>query len=370
MQPDNSATPFGCPSAGVLLQLRTNCRDLREDLCQPRYTPLPPAGDLPLPSRRNPLGYFTSPAAPAVLACALVWLFVAAPAAAAGADSQVVREGIEPVAPMSAKAQNVYAKTDVLMRQPGDDVGQRMMALLMPVVRAEPHALLIGRLVVAAARLSHGDNGEQRAQRLFDAADGSPEDPFAQFVAGVAAHYRGHGSGKDRADKSRLYRKAIGYLLRAEPKLNHAPRLWIYLAVSYYRTGEMDKAKTAIDRAEAAEKGEDADVYYCEAEVYHQEDPARALKAIEKYLQIMAHNRKRGAYTAPHKEAAVARMKAHLEDVVAGRARPQGLELFDPVITAPLLPRGWVKWLVALVFALGPLGLVVGFKRLRRGGSD
>lgn len=272
----------------------------------------------------------------------------------------------QPIAKMSVPAAKVYAETDELMRQMGDHVGEEMMKRLLPVVRAEPHSLLIGRLVVASARIAHGPDGPRRVDELIKAADQAPGDALANFIAGVAAHYRGHGHGTTREAKSADYKRTIRLLRRAEKELGHAPRLWIYLAVSYYRTGDQAGAEDAIRRAENAEKGEDADVYYCSAEVYHQKDPPRALADIDRYLAIMARNHAKGAYTAPHKEAAVVRMKAHLKAVIAGQATPLGLELFDPVVVASSVPRGWGKWLLAAVLALFPLMLVVSFKRARR----
>lgn len=266
---------------------------------------------------------------------------------------------------MSKEAAKVYAQTDVMMRKMGDDVGEKMLEVLLPLVRKEPHSLLIGRLVVAAARIAHGPEGPGRVDQLLADADKAPNDAIANFIAGVAAHYRGHGHGTSREAKSADYKRTIKHLERAKGELGHAPRLWIYLAISYHRTNQQELAKKAIAQAENAEKGEDADVYYCRAEVYHAEDPKRALSGINKYLEIMAANHAKGAYTAPHKEAAVIRMKAHLEEVVAGKAKPMGFELFDPVVTTSSMPVGWGRWLLIALLGLGPLGLVVAWKRWR-----
>ncbi len=272
----------------------------------------------------------------------------------------------EPVAPMSKQAAEIYAQTDVMMRQVGDEIGDKMMKLLLPIARKEPHPLLIGRLVVAAARTAHGEQGIKRVDEMLAAAEANPDNALAQFIAGVAAHYRGHGHGKDRQAKSADYERTIKYLRRAEPTLGHAPRLWIYLAVSYVRTGQQQKAEDAIEQAKRAEKGEDADVHYCSAEVHHRTNPKKALEDIDRYIAIMAENRKKGAYTAPQKETAVLRMRAHLQQVIAGEAEPAGLELFDPVAQASMVPRGWGKWLLALILALLPALLVVLYKRTRR----
>lgn len=274
----------------------------------------------------------------------------------------------KPIAPMSKQAAAVYAETELLMRQMGDHVGEQLMTMLLPLAREEPHSLLVGRLVVAAARIAHGPRGPGRVDELIALANAKPDDALANFIAGVAAHYRGHGHGQSRDAKSAEYELTIKHLLRAEKELGHAPRLWIYLAVSYYRTGRQTEAENAISRAETAEKGEDADVYYCSAEVYHQKAPAKALADIGKYIAIMNDNRKKGAYTAPHKEAAVKRMRTHLGKVIAGTEQPRGLELFDPVVTTPVLPRGMGVWLLAALLLLAP-GLVVVLLKRRSAGN-
>lgn len=267
---------------------------------------------------------------------------------------------------MSKEAADIYNQTDQLMRQMGDDVGDKMMALLLPIAHKEPHSLLIGRLVVASARIAHGPQGPARVDALLKKADEAPKDAIANFIAGVAAHYRGHGHGETRDAKSADYKRTIHYLRRAEGELSHAPRLWIYLAVSYYRTGDQQAAEHAIQRAEQAEKGEDADVYYCSAEVYHVKDPQKALQDIGTYLSIMAKNHAKGAYTAPHKEAAVARMKVHLQRVIDGKDEPIGVELFDPVVSPSRIPRGWGRWLIVALLVLGPLGVVMAWKGSQR----
>jgi len=288
-------------------------------------------------------------------------LFLTSPAAA---------KPSKPVAPMSKRAETVYAQTHDLMQRTGDDVGEKMLALLMPVLREQPHGLLVGRLVVAAARLAHGPKGNARVDRLLRDADDNRDDKLKQFLAGVAVHYRGHGQATTRAAKRADYERAIRYLQRARPDLDHAPRLWIYLSVSYLRTGKQEAAEDAIDRAAKADGGEDADVYYCAAEVYHRKDPARAIKDIDRYLAIMKDNLAKGAYSAPEKEAGVRRMRDRLLAAVDGKQPLSDEELFDPIAETSLLPKNFDTGstptrLLALLLLVAP-GLGVWWLKRRK----
>jgi len=294
--------------------------------------------------------------------CAATLLLAAPPLMAAG--------GRAPVAPMSELARDVYAQTEAMMRDSSASVGPRMLEMLLPVVSEERHTLLLGRLVVAAARIANADATGADVDALLARADGRADDAIAQFVAGVAAHYRGHVRGATRAAKKADYERAIRYLEPLTGELGHAPRLWIYLAISYRRTGRQAQAEQAIARAKKSDVGEDADVFYCEAEVLHGKDPRRALAAVDRYLAIMARNRRHGAYTAPHKEAAVQRMRRHLQAVIAGEEQPAGPELFDPIAAEQARPGVAPTVGLAVLLLLGPLGLVVFFKRRRRAATS
>ena len=226
----------------------------------------------------------------------------------------------------------VYAETSKMMpHMQRSGTARKMLNMLLPVVGDSRHPLLVGRLVVAAAALASSANGRQAVDKLLAAAKARPDDQMAAFVAGVAVHYRGHVRGTSRDSKSADYRRAIELLEPLRETLAKSPRLWIYLAVSYLRTGRQKDAEFAIERAVATDDGGDADVYYCRAEVHHRIRPKRALADIERYIAIMARNKKHGAWSATGKEQRVAEMRAHMQAVVAGDKPPSGIELFDPI---------------------------------------
>ncbi len=254
---------------------------------------------------------------------------------------------------MSAGAAEVYSHTDGLMRSlstPGNAV--KMLDALLPVVRTERHPLLLARLVVAAAGVASEADGRARVDALIAAAAKAPDDVIAQFAAGVAVHYRGHVRGGSRAEKSADYKRAIALLEPVADELAASPRLWIYLAVSYIRTGRQEDAQAAIAKAVAADSGDDADVYYCRAEVYHRTEPKQALADIDRYIAVMTRNQATGAFSAPGKEQKVRKMRAFMQRVVDGEEEPGTLELFDPIRSSagppPFDPIPW---------ALGALGL-------------
>lgn len=270
---------------------------------------------------------------------------------------------------MSDRAAAVYAETAQLMRDaevPGN--AQRMFDLLVPVVREQRHPLLIGRLVVASAAIASSGGGERRVDVLIAHARRPQADDVDRFVAGVAAHYRGHLRGATQDAKKADYRRTIEFLEPLRVAFADAPRLWIYLAVSYARTGRHAEAADAIEKAVAADSGGDADVYYCRAEVWHRRDPARAVADIDRYIAIMARNKTHGAWSATGKEQRVREMRAELAAVASGTAQASAVELFDPVRMPP--PDDGPDWLwdfgIVLLLLVTVLGVWRWTRRRRR----
>lgn len=246
-----------------------------------------------------------------------------------------------------------YYATDGLMRQ---SLGREILDRLGPLARQHRHPLLLGRLVVAAAAIAGSHDGDVQVERLLDEAKARPDDDIAQFVAGVAVHYRGHVRGATREAKSADYSRALTLLEPLRDRLQQSPRLWIYLAVSYHRTGRAKQAEDAIARAVAGDSGTDADVFYCRAEVYHQREPARAVQDIDRYIEMMRENRARGAWSAPEKERKVGAMRDKMARVAAGveaAPAPDDHGLFDPVRVAIRDDGGGMGMDLAFVVAFG-----------------
>ncbi len=312
-----------------------------------------------------------APAAPAALrdalqkaaadqGSALKWAEQAPAPAAATATQPEPKRLAHPDWPAGVEA--LYDETELMMR---DGQTWQRIDRLMEAARQEPDSLVLGRLVVAAAERVGQADGPAWVDDLLARSDAQPLDTVLQFTAGVAVHYRGHTRGATLAAKRADYERAIVRLERVKQKYDHNARLWLYLAVSYLRTGRQPEARQAIDRAVAVDPGSDADVYYCRAEVWHRADPKRALADIERYQSQMKLNRAAGAWSGPGKEERVEAMRQYIQRVVDGKAQlPSAQEdLFDPLRPAAAReamepqPSPWLLWggglaLVALVLAV------------------
>lgn len=252
--------------------------------------------------------------------------------------------------PLSADAQRAYDETHALLEAGKADA---CIALLLPLVRSDPHPLLMGRLVVAAAGLASMNDGRQRVDALVAQADAHPEDSLAQFLGGVAVHYRGHLRAATIEEKRADYTAALRLLQRVAKTYAESPRLWIYTAVSQLRLGHQAEAEQAIELAVRHDDGSDADVYYCRAEVWHRKDPGKALLDIARYQQIMVVNKQKGAFLNAKKEQRVEDMRQAIAKAHAANRPLTGEDLFDPILGAPPVPDkpAWPKF-VAVAAAL------------------
>jgi len=231
--------------------------------------------------------------------------------------------------PLSAEAKALYDQTTPWMfEERYDDIYQAMFAL----ARREPNGAVLGRLVFACAGLaSDPKGGIARVDALLADADAHPDDPLKQFAAGVAVHYRGHQRALTAADKVRDYHLAGRHLEPGRDVYAHVSRLWLYLGISYYRTGRQAEAEAAIARAAQVDEGGDADIYYSRAEILHQVDLDAALKDLTRYQALMKEQLARGAYSAPHKEGRVQGMLDHLRRAKRGEIPADASAWFDPV---------------------------------------
>lgn len=232
------------------------------------------------------------------------------------------------VPPLPPELERRYRATDAAMR--GDQPWE-MFDEVLALVRISPHPVLMGRLVVACAGTASHPDGRAKVDALMADAKANPDDALKQFIAGVAVHYRGHVRGASRAQKLEEYRLALSFLEPIREVYADSPRLWIYLAVSYVRTGQQEKAEEAIAKALEFDEKTDADVYYCEAEVWHKKDPKRALAAIERYQQLMREQAPTGAWHGPGKAEKVEHMRQVMAKVVAGEPLPAE-DMYDPVL--------------------------------------
>jgi tetratricopeptide (TPR) repeat protein len=265
------------------------------------------------------------------------------PRALASGDPAALKAAVGEVAPqprgdeLTGEAFDLYMSTDPMMRT-GEyqEIFDRMSAL----ARRVPHNLVLGRLVVACAGLaSHPKRHNEIVEGFLADADAHPDDALKQFIAGVSVHYRGHQHAATREQKKADYERCIHYLERAKVAYPNVSRVWLYLAISYYRTGQQAQAEAAIEKALAVDPGSDADIYYSRAEIEHLKDIDKTLADLRHYASVMDENRKKGGYSAPHKDALVHHMFEHFEKVKRGETTADAEDLFDPVATV-VVPDG------------------------------
>jgi tetratricopeptide (TPR) repeat protein/lysophospholipase L1-like esterase len=236
---------------------------------------------------------------------------------------------------------------------------EEALSAFLALAREDPGHGVLG-MVVAALASTHPPRW--RTERWMAEADAQASDVLRQFVAGVAAHYYAHQSGRDAEEKKAFYEAALKYLTRARGAYHFEPRLWIYLAVSNFRLGRQEEAERLIERAVAL-GGDDPDAYYCRAEIFHRKDPRRSLADIDRYLADMRRNAERGAVVSRSKEERVLRMRATLDRVVRGEASPR--DLFDDAREEP--PAGRPSFVpIAVAAAGGLVALLAGVLWWRR----
>ncbi len=187
------------------------------------------------------------------------------------------------------------------------------------------YSAVMGRIVASLAPQLGGPRGADPFQA---AADQRPGDPLAQFVAGVASHYAAHNGAGDVDTKRALYEKALFYLNRVGNALPVEPRYYLYTAVSHFRLGHQKEAEEWIARA-IQHGSHDPDVFYCRAEIHQRTNIPQAIRDIDVYLRMTQDLIKKGALVGKGKQERVRRMRKHLEDVQAGRAKHA--EIWDPI---------------------------------------
>jgi tetratricopeptide (TPR) repeat protein len=259
-----------------------------------------------------------------------------------------------------------YAQALALARERRND---ESLQVLLPLARKSPTNHVLGLLLSTVASTRHD---QAAAERLMAEADAAPSDPLLQLMAGVAVHYCGHIEGRTRAEKAHFYGLALRYLERVFPAYDHVVRAWLYVAVTHFRLGRQAEAEAALRQAEARNSyGDDADTFYCRAEIRQRVDPTGALADLDRYEAIMTRNLASGAFGDANKAGRLAGMRARFEAAVRDGEGAEATDLFDPIRVAPPPPERTLSEPVlvvsaALVLLLG-LGLAVRrFVRARR----
>lgn len=208
------------------------------------------------------------------------------------------------------------------------------LGVFRELAREAPNNGVLGMVV---ASLASSSPSPEDVDRLAKDAEARPDDPLAQFLAGVAAHYCGHQRGATREEKAGYYARTIHFLERTRPTYDFEPRVYVYLAVSHFRLGHQHEAEQLIDAAIPLAKN-DPDVFYCRAEIFQRKDPARAVADIRKYLDMSQTLAEQGVPRNAAKHHRVETMLLALEASQRDAGLPD--DLFDPLAVPPAGPGG------------------------------
>jgi tetratricopeptide (TPR) repeat protein len=250
----------------------------------------------------------------------LLALFVLSTAAGPGAaqgkktklqDGRVV-EKPKVSAEIAQEVEDFYWKTHDLataMKYP------EIAALALALARRAPTNKVLARLVIGTAAQA-GDR--KVVDRFVAEADARPDDPALQFRAGIATHYWGHMEAKNKEQADHAYNECIRFLGRTHPAYMHISRTWLYMAVSYYRTGQQEKAEEYIENALVTGIDHDPDAHYCRADIWHRKDADKAIADLTAYIDFTEATKGGKHIRSAAKELRVKVQRAVLQKVVSG----------------------------------------------------
>lgn len=112
--------------------------------------------------------------------------------------------------------------------------------------------------------------------RYVKEANSDHKNSIRQFEVGVMLHY------------ARRYKESLPFLIRASKIWPADPRILLYTAMNYYRSGQQEKAEVAIEHAVENASQRDPDLYYCRSVIFRNSDLAKALKNLERYRALSA----------------------------------------------------------------------------------
>lgn len=223
---------------------------------------------------------------------------------------------------MAQEIESFYWKThDLAMAMKYPEIA----GLALELARRAPTNKVLARLVIGTAAQA-GD--KKVVDRFVAEADAQPDDPALQFRAGIATHYYGHMEAKTKEEQDHAYNEAIRFLARTHPAYIHISRTWLYMAVSYYRTGRQEQAEEYIENALVTGIDEDPDAHYCRADIWHRKDVHKAIKDLSAYIDFTEATKSGKHIRSAEKELRVKVQRAVLRKVAAGEIPEVPHDLF------------------------------------------
>ena len=180
-------------------------------------------------------------------------------------------------------------------------------------------------------------------QQTRQAADATPPDPIAAFMAGAVLHHEG------------AWRTSDTYLAKSQTLMADEPRQYLYRAMNAWHDGRQADAESLVAKASAL-GSQDPDVLYCRASIVGDKHPQDAIRDLETYEQAMAH-------TADRTDGKQERVSGMLADLRACQAEADVHTCRD---RAALHRKMRGKVLPAILPALLILGILAAIWRRRK----
>lgn len=160
----------------------------------------------------------------------------------------------------------------LLQRQQGDCAAA--LATLGPLELAKvPH---VAKDLARLSRIWIDCPDSELLARTRAAADATPPDAIAAFMAGAVLHHEG------------AWRTSDAYLAKSQALMANEPRQYLYRAMNAFHDGRQADAESLVAQASAL-GSQDPDVLYCRASILGDKQPLTAIADLETYEKAMAH---------------------------------------------------------------------------------
>ena len=118
-----------------------------------------------------------------------------------------------------------------------------------------------------------GRLGAEATLKLKARALAKPDDMVAAYLAGIGLYYQ------------RRYREVIPFLKRAADAVPDDPRAHMYLAMAHFFDGDRKLAARMLEALDH-HAYQEPDIYYCRSLFYRDHDLPRAIREMEKFLEV------------------------------------------------------------------------------------
>ena len=147
-----------------------------------------------------------------------------------------------------------------------------------PLVRRDPaYPTLLGQF--GTAYLVAGRLSREATEALVASARANPDDVVANYLAGLGLYYL------------KAYPEVIPFLERAVRAVPDEPRARMYLAMAHFFAGDRETAGRMLEELEPYAYQE-PDINYCRSLFYRDHDLPRAIREMERFLEVFEGERR------------------------------------------------------------------------------